>query len=224
MKKYVVLVSGGMDSTTLLATCVAEVGAENVWTLSVNYGQRHMRELAAAKRILDWYKIPEDHRATADLRSIRDLLGGSALTSDDIPVPEGHYEAESMRATVVPNRNMIMLSVALGYAIRKGANAVAYGAHAGDHAIYPDCRPVFANAIKEVASHCHEEPLELYTPFLHITKAGIARRGTALGVPFELTWSCYKGNELHCGKCGTCVERREAFATVGITDPTEYEA
>jgi 7-cyano-7-deazaguanine synthase len=128
-----------------------------------------------------------------------------------------------MRVTVVPNRNMILLAVAIGHAIASGADAVAYGAHAGDHAVYPDCRPAFAEAMAEAAGLCHYDPgVTLLRPFIDRTKADIVRLGAALGVPFALTWSCYEGGVRHCGRCGTCVERREAFTLAGVPDPTEY--
>ena len=127
-----------------------------------------------------------------------------------------------MKSTVVPNRNMIMLSLAAARAIAVGADGVAYAAHSGDHAIYPDCRPEFADAVAAALRICHYTPIELERPFVDMTKADIVRLGAELGVDFSKTWSCYKGGEKHCGKCGTCVERREAFRLAGVPDPTEY--
>jgi 7-cyano-7-deazaguanine synthase len=141
------------------------------------------------------------------------------LVTDGVAVPHGHYAAESMKATVVPNRNMILLAVAIGRAVAVGAEAVAYAAHAGDHTIYPDCRPEFVDALAQAALLCDWRPIQILRPFVSWTKGAIVREGVRLGVPFELTWSCYEGEERPCGKCGTCVERAEAFAQEGIVDP-----
>lgn len=212
----ILLHSGGIDSTTLLYHLRA--GGHVVRCIGFDYGQRHRRELEAAAAICRGASV-EFRRA--DLSSLRPLLAGSALT-DDIPVPEGHYAADNMKATIVPNRNMILLSVAIGWAVSVKARAVAYAAHAGDHTIYPDCRPEFAEAMARAASLCDWHPVELLRPFVHLTKAQIVTRGAELGVPFEQTWSCYAGGERHCGRCGTCVERREAFQLAGMPDPTLY--
>ena len=218
MEKVVAIYSGGMDSTVLLYHLQSQ--GYDVRALSVDYAQRHRKELEHARSISRTIGIPHE---VADLRGITHLLKGSSLTDTGIDVPEGHYAEESMRATVVPNRNMIMLSVALGYAISLEAQFVAYGAHAGDHTIYPDCRPEFAAAINTAALLADWHQVELLRPFIKMTKAEIAKRGAELNVPFELTWSCYKGGERHCGSCGTCVERAEAFNLAGLQDPTEYE-
>lgn len=218
MEKVVAIYSGGMDSTVLLYHMRTE--GHEVAALSVDYGQTHRRELDSAKKICESMGIPHD---IADLRGITHLLGGNSLTDTSIEVPEGHYTAEDMKATVVPNRNMIMLSVAIGYAITLRALYVAYGAHAGDHTIYPDCRPEFAAAVNTAAMLADWHQVELLRPFVRMTKAEIAKRGAELEVPFGLTWSCYKGGDVHCGRCGTCVERREAFEVAGLVDPTEYE-
>jgi 7-cyano-7-deazaguanine synthase len=207
--RIVLTYSGGLDSTTLLYHLRQE--GHELRCLGVDYGQRHRKELAAAAGICD--EIGLQYRV-ADLRAIRPLLGGSALT-DDVLVPHGHYEAETMKATVVPNRNMIMLSVAIGWAVCLRYDAVAYAAHGG--------RPEFADAIDRAARLCDWHAVQLLRPFVDKTKADLVRMGAALGVPFEKTWSCYQGGELHCGKCGTCVERREAFERAGVPDPTIYE-
>jgi 7-cyano-7-deazaguanine synthase len=151
------------------------------------------------------------------------LLSGSSLTSPNIQVPEGHYEDESMKATVVPNRNMILLSIATGWAVSTGASSVSYAAHFGDHAIYPDCREEFADAMNNIMEIAGWDKVSLNRPFSSFTKADIVKLGDELGVPFEKTWSCYKGGQIHCGVCGTCVERREAFELAGVTDPTIYD-
>jgi 7-cyano-7-deazaguanine synthase len=147
--------------------------------------------------------------------------------TDDIEVPHGHYAAPSMAITIVPNRNAIMLSVAYGAAVADEAEIVAIGVHAGDHFIYPDCRAPFIesyDAMQRLAVEgCGHPDLRLYAPFVEESKADIVRLGAGLGVPFELTWSCYEGGEIHCGQCGTCVERKEAFALANVPDPTEYK-
>ena len=215
--KTVVIHSGGLDSTVLLDHLRA--AGDDVTALSVDYGQRHRRELDAAAAICRRNGTP--HR-TADLSSLQSLLAGSSLTSPGMEVAEGHYTEDSMRTTVVPNRNMILLSVAVGHALSIGAGRVAYAAHSGDHAIYPDCREAFAEAMAEAIRLADWEPTELARPFVGMTKADIVRRGAELGTPFALTWSCYKGGGHHCGRCGTCIERREAFDLAGVPDPTEY--
>lgn len=213
----IVSYSGGMDSTVLLYHLIATGNA--VRALSVNYGQRHDRELKNAAEICATLGV--EHRI-ADLRSLVGLLGGSSLTSADIAVPDGHYAEESMKATVVPNRNMILLSIAAGWAIAVKADGVAYAAHSGDHAIYPDCRPEFADAVASAIRLADWHKVELMRPFVTFSKADIVRRGAELGVPLARTWSCYKGGVHHCGRCGTCIERREAFYLAGIEDPTSY--
>jgi 7-cyano-7-deazaguanine synthase len=218
VEKVVAIYSGGMDSTVLLYHLRSQ--GYDVRALSVDYGQRHRKELDSACSICRVIGIPHE---VADLRGITHLLKGSSLTDSEVDVPEGHYAEESMKATVVPNRNMIMLSVAIGYAISMKAQFVAYGAHAGDHTIYPDCRPEFAAAINTAALLADWHQVELLRPFISLTKAEIAKRGAELNVPFELTWSCYKGGERHCGLCGTCVERAEAFNLAGLQDPTDYD-
>lgn len=217
MSKAVVLLSGGMDSTTLAYQMSRE--GDDLHALSIHYGQRHSRELAAAADVAA--ALGATHRIV-DLTNLRELLSASALTGSD-PVPHGHYAEESMKVTVVPNRNAILLSVAFGYAVTVGAQRVGYAAHAGDHAIYPDCRPEFARAFNAMEQEALYQPAPvLYAPYLNVGKHDIARAGSALGVDFAMTWSCYEGREVHCGKCGTCVERREAFELAGVADPTTY--
>jgi len=217
--KSVVIYSGGLDSTVLLYH-LREVGAA-VAALSVNYGQRHRRELDSARRICAETEV--EHRE-ADLSSLVPLLGNNSLTDPSAKVPHGHYTEANMKATVTPNRNMILLSVAVAWAITREADNVAYAAHAGDHAIYPDCRREFADALDAAIRLADWREVSLYRPFVTWTKADIVARGAALGVPFDRTWSCYEGGNLHCGRCGTCIERREAFALAGVADPTPYDA
>jgi 7-cyano-7-deazaguanine synthase len=217
----VVIFSGGLDSTTL-AYWLASQGAR-LTLLSVDYGQRHARELACARRIAAGLRAVHH---VADLRAAGELLGGSALTSRAVQVPDGHYTDASMRTTVVPNRNALLLDLATGLAVSSGAGAVAYGAHSGDHAIYPDCRPEFVAAYQQMARIANAGFLPadftVLAPFISMTKAGIVSLAAQLGVPAGQTWSCYRGGDAHCGTCGTCTERREAFAAAGIADPVLY--
>jgi len=217
--KTVVTFSGGLDSTTLMYYLAKE--GHQVMALGVDYGQRHRVELVHAKGIARDFGVPYE---IADLRGIVKLLGGSSQTDPTVPVPLGHYAEESMKQTVVPNRNMIILAVATAWAISEHADNVAYAAHAGDHAIYPDCRPIFADALAHAIDLADWHRVQLIRPFLKKTKADIVRLGGGLGVPFGQTWSCYQGSERHCGACGTCVERREAFLVADLDDPTNYEA
>ena len=215
--KSIVVHSGGMDSTILLYQLVAQ--GDEVKALSIDYGQRHAKEIESARALTA--SLGVEHRV-ADLRSLAELLGGSALTSSELEVPEGHYEEDNMKATVVPNRNMILLAVSAGWAISSQFDRVAYAAHSGDHAIYPDCRTEFADALDTAIQLADWRKVSLYRPFVDFTKADLVKLGTELQVPFEKTWSCYKGVELHCGRCGTCIERREAFHLAEVTDPTTY--
>lgn len=217
--KTVIVYSGGLDSTVLLYHLRAE--GHELHALSIDYGQRHRCELECAAAICAELNIPHPR---ADLSAIQPLLAGSSLTSPDIEVAEGHYTEESMKSTVVPNRNMIFLAIATGHALSIKADQIAYAAHSGDHAIYPDCRNAFADAMAAAIRLADWESVELIRPFVDWTKADIVRRGTELSVPFAQTWSCYKGGEQHCGRCGTCIERREAFDLAGVEDPTPYAA
>ena len=223
MNLAVAVVSGGLDSAVLTHHLLVE--GWKLRLLSFDYGQRHAREVEHAARLAA--AVGADHDIV-DLRSVGALLTGSALTDDGVDVPDGHYTDESMRSTVVPNRNAIFVSVAVGVAVASGAEAVALGVHAGDHPIYPDCRPAFVDSAERLAVLGNDGFLVadfvLLTPFLEWTKAEIVARGASLDVAFADTWSCYRGGDRHCGRCGTCVERREAFAVAGVVDPTAYEA
>jgi len=216
--KTIVVCSGGLDSVTL----AHKVAAENTLTrlLSFDYGQRHKKELAYARRCATRLDVPHD---VVDIVAVGRLLTGSALTSGG-SVPDGHYAEATMRVTVVPNRNAIMLTVAFGLAAAEQADAVAAAVHGGDHFIYPDCRPAFVEAFLAMQRQALDglASVSFHTPFLRVSKADIVREGARLGVPFDETWSCYKGGALHCGRCGTCVERREAFHLAEIDDPTRY--
>lgn len=220
MSKVLVLHSGGMDSTVCLAKAIKD--GHEVRCMGIHYGQRHAKELEAATRIQDYYKIIPERRGVVDLQIIRPLLKGSSQTDPKVAVPEGHYEEESMKKTVVPNRNMIMLSVAVAGAISAGYEQVWYAAHAGDHAIYPDCRPEFVEAMQRAIGLCDWTPISLGAPFIQMTKSQIAKLGAELDAPLHMTWSCYKGGAHHCGVCGTCVERKEAFKLAKVPDPTIY--
>ena len=219
-ERVVVVVSGGMDSVTLAYLLDSE--GYDLHFLSVDYGQRHKKELAYAERCA---KRLEASFEVADMSSIGRLLSGSALT-DDVEVPHGHYAAENMAVTVVPNRNAIRLSVAYGVAVARDASLVACAVHAGDHFVYPDCRPEFIEAFDRMQRRAVEgfgnPELRLHAPFLRKTKAEIVKVGAKLDVPYEDTWSCYEGEDLHCGLCGTCNERKEAFQLANVPDPTKY--
>lgn len=224
-RKAVAIVSGGLDSTVLAYLMRASRDADELHLLSFNYGQRHKRELeyaaATSTRLkCEWTKID------LEKAGLTTLLKGSALTDAAVEVPEGHYAADSMRATIVPNRNSIMLAIAYAAAVADGAEEVGIAVHSGDHAVYPDCRPEFISAFQQAERQANlwSTPITLVAPFLFWSKARIVRAGADLNVPFRETWSCYKGGEVHCGACGTCVERREAFKLAGVQDPTAYMA
>ena len=213
----VVIYSGGMDSFTLLHRALN--AGHRVHALSFDYGQRHRRELDCARQVCQRHELPHQ---VVDIRALRQLMAGSALT-DSQPVPEGHYTDASMRATVVPNRNMILIALAVGHAVTVGANAVWYGAHGGDHAIYPDCRPAFVEAMDGVSRIANYQPVRVEAPYLHWDKTAILREGLAMGLDYARTWTCYNGRERACGRCGSCVERLEAFAANQLSDPLAYE-
>lgn len=215
--RSVVIISGGMDSTTLLYDVVAS--GEETFAITFDYGQRHRREIECARETCARLSVP--HRV-ANLGLLGELVS-SALTRDQVPVPDGDYTDDTMRVTVVPNRNMVMLSLAAAFAIETGAGKLYYGAHSGDHAIYPDCRPEFVAVMKEALRLCDWHPIRLEVPYLHGDKTSILRRGIELGVDYSRTWTCYKGGDRSCGQCGSCRERLEAFRELGIVDPLEYE-
>ncbi|WP_192247883.1 7-cyano-7-deazaguanine synthase QueC [Mesorhizobium caraganae] len=217
--KTLVVCSGGLDSVTLAHKVAAEY--ELAGLLSFDYGQRHRKELGFAALCAERLNVP--HRII-DICEIGRGLSGSALT-DSVDVPDGHYAEDTMKVTVVPNRNAIMLATAFGLAAAHKVEAVATAVHGGDHFIYPDCRPAFIDAFQMMQDRALDgyAKVRLYAPYVNLTKADIVRDGAAYGTPFAQTWSCYKGAERHCGRCGTCVERREAFHLSGHPDPTDYE-
>lgn len=216
-EKVVVIYSGGMDSFTVLNRALKD--GKEVYALSFDYGQRHVKELECASSVCTSLNIK--HKVI-DISSINQLLAGSSLT-DDIDIPEGHYEAENMKSTIVPNRNMILLSLAVGYAVSVGAAQVYYGAHSGDHAIYPDCRPEFVQKMNDVCQIANYESVEIFSPYLTVNKTAILTDGLNMGLDYSNTWTCYNGREKACGKCGACQERLEAFAENKVTDPIAYE-
>ena len=217
--KTVVLLSGGMDSVTALHWARQE--HEVVGAVSFDYGAKHNhREIPLAA----WHCADSGVKHDIiDLDFVNQLFASDLLKSGG-EVPEGHYADENMKRTVVPFRNGIMLSIACGLAESREAEALVIAAHAGDHTIYPDCREPFMQGMAAAMREGTYAQIELLRPFIHLDKAGIAKLGDNLGVNYGKTWSCYKGGDLHCGKCGTCVERIEAFALAGIPDPTIYES
>jgi len=217
--KTVVLCSGGMDSVTALFW--AHRHHEVVASVSFDYGSKHNDR-----------EIPFAREQARRLGVRHEVIGldfmnrhfASALLQSGGAIPDGHYQAESMKQTVVPFRNAIMLSIAAGLAESQGAEALMIAAHSGDHAIYPDCREEFMEAMAAAMRAGTYAGIRLLRPFIDWNKARIATEGALLGVDFSMTWSCYKGGERHCGTCGTCVERREAFRDAGLPDPTVYVA
>lgn len=215
-KDSVIILSGGMDSVTLLYAREAEIAL----AVSFDYGSNHnARELEFAK--LHCERLGIEHLVIP-----LDFMGkyfNSSLLSGAGEIPEGRYDDENMKSTVVPFRNGIMLAIACGLAESRGLLKVMMASHGGDHAIYPDCRDSFVKAMGEAMRLGTYEGVSLEAPFTDMTKGEIASLGARLGVDYSLTYSCYKGGERHCGRCGTCTERREAFRDAGIYDPTNYE-
>lgn len=212
--RTVLILSGGMDSATLLYDLLAH--GDSVEAIGVNYKQRHGKELACAADLCRSLGVRFD---VLDLSSLSGFLTGSSQSDPNVPVPFGKYDEPSMKLTVVPNRNMFMLAAAGAVAIARKADRLAYGAHAGDHTIYPDCRPAFVKAMTEAFGLCDWHMLGLHAPYLHMTKGDICARGVALGVPYGRTWTCYVGGDRPCGRCGSCTERAEAFEFAGVADP-----
>jgi len=217
MAKAVIILSGGLDSTTLMYDLLNK-GIE-VHAISFFYGQKHSKELECAHILCDKLNVP--HKII-DLEVLNDIAP-SVLTKNELPIPDGEYNEDDIKLMTVPNRNMVMIALATSYAISIGANYVAYGAHAGDHALYADCTPKFVRAMEKAVEACDYAGIKLLVPYLYMTKGEIAKVGLSLGVDYSLTWSCYKGGDLACGKCATCIERLEAFIFAGSKDPIEYE-
>ncbi|MDE6333626.1 MAG: 7-cyano-7-deazaguanine synthase QueC, partial [Muribaculaceae bacterium] len=214
-KDTLMVVSGGMDSTTMLYEYASRIAL----AVTFNYGSNHnAREIECARYNCAKLGI---ELVTVDLPFIGRLFESSLLSGAEA-IPEGDYDDNNMRSTVVPFRNGIMLSIAAGLAESRGLKRLMLANHGGDHAIYPDCRPGFVEAMSRAISEGTYEHLFISAPYTDITKADIARRGGAIGVDYSHTYSCYKGGEKHCGRCGTCTERRQAFIDAGIPDPTQY--
>ena len=217
MKDAILILSGGMDSTTLLH----EYKDRIAMAVTFDYGSNHnAREIKCARINCEMLDIPH---IVIPLQFMGQYFKSSLLAGADA-IPEGHYADDNMRSTVVPFRNGIMLAVACGLAESNGLRFVMIANHGGDHAIYPDCRAPFIDAMSQAMRHGTYDGITIFAPYTNISKADIARRGKELGVDYALTYSCYKGGEKHCGKCGTCVERKEALAEAGIEDPTAYES
>ena len=216
----IAILSGGIDSTVALYNAI-EDGYHIECAISFDYGQKNFKKIECAKETCR--KLGISHRII-DLTSLAPYLK-SALTSEDQEVPEGHYQEESMKQTVVPNRNMIFASIAAGIAISLNAETIILGVHQGDHAIYPDCRPRFIKRMnKALAIADWSFPVKIHAPLLKMSKIDIVELGYYhLNVDFSNTWNCYKGGEFACGKCGSCQERREAFAENSVIDPISYE-
>ena len=215
-KDSLIVVSGGMDSITLLYDMKERIAL----AVSFDYGSNHnAREIPFAE--LHCKRLGIKH-LTIKLDFMHKYFKSSLLEGADA-IPEGHYDDENMKSTVVPFRNGIMLAIATGLAESNGLKNVMLANHAGDHAIYPDCRPEFVKAMSMATEAGTYDGIHVLAPYTNITKTDIARRGKALGIDYTKTWSCYKGGKKHCGKCGTCTERKEALAEAGIEDKTEYE-
>ena len=216
MKNSVIIVSGGMDSITLLYDHKDEIALG----ISFDYGSNHnAREIPFAKMHCERLGIKH---ITINLDFMHQYFKSSLLDGAEA-IPEGHYADDNMKSTVVPFRNGIMLSIAIGIAESNNLDLVFIANHGGDHTIYPDCRPEFINAIDAAATAGTYNNVKVVAPYTQITKSDIARIGKKLGIDYTETWSCYKGGDKQCGKCGTCVERKEALRDAGIEDLTEYE-
>ena len=216
MKDSVIIISGGMDSTTLLYDMKERIALG----VSFDYGSNHNeREISFARLHCDRLGIKH---IVIRLGFMHEYFKSSLLEGADA-IPEGHYADDNMKSTVVPFRNGIMLAIAAGIAESNGLKYVMMANHGGDHAIYPDCRLEFVKAMSAATKAGTYPGIEVLAPYTDLTKTDIARRGKQLGIDYAETWSCYKGGERHCGKCGTCVERREALRDAGIDDTTEYE-
>ena len=217
MKDGVIIVSGGMDSITLLYERKDEIALG----ISFDYGSNHnAREIPFARMHCERLGI---RHLVINLSFIHHYFKSSLLSGAD-KIPEGSYDDDNMKSTVVPFRNGIMLSIAVGIAESEGLKKVFIANHGGDHAIYPDCREEFIEAIDAASQAGTYERVRILAPYTNITKTDIALRGKQLGIDYSETWSCYKGGEVHCGKCGTCVERKQALREAGLEDTTQYES
>lgn len=222
MKKAVLILSGGLDSSTL-AYYLKNQGYTDLICISFNYGQRATIELECAKKIAA--KLNAEHRVM-DVTFMKSFLKGYSLTDSSVTMPNGSYTKENMQVTVVPNRNTMLLSIAWSVACVEKADIVAYGAQCGDHYLYPDTRPDYFTAmnlsLRLGTEDCRKNNLQLLAPLLNKSKAEVVMIGHELNVPFIDTWSCYEGGQIHCGLCGACQNRRQGFTQANITDPTHY--
>lgn len=220
--KAVVIASGGIDSTTLIYKLINK--GYSLKILTFQYGQKHLKETEYAIKIFK--KLSIDYRLV-DISGIKDLISGSALTDSKIEIPEvpettEHYD--TLKTTIVPNRNSIFLALAVAYAQQLNYNTVFYGAHHSDRGVYPDCRKEFIESFEQSQRLANDnQKIRIIAPFVEMDKAEIVKLGHDLGVPYEETWSCYKGLESHCGQCSSCSERKRAFSNSGIKDPTIYK-
>ena len=223
--KCVVLSSGGMDSTTCLSLAVNHYGAENVISLSIIYGQKHIKEIEAARKVAEYYNVQHYEK---DLTSVFDFSNCSLLSKSTDSIVHQSYaeqlaarEANTPVVTYVPFRNGLFLACAASLAYSLGANVVCYGAHADDAAgsVYPDCSKDFAYAMRKAIKEGTGDQVDMYSPLITFTKTEVLERAIAFDTPLHLTWSCYEGGDKPCGKCGTCIDRAKAFAALGIDDP-----
>ena len=215
MKDSILVLSGGLDSTTMLYDYADSIAL----AVTFQYGSNHnKREAAFAKYHCEPLGI---EHIEIDLAFMGKYFKSSLLEGADA-IPEGNYDEENMKSTVVPFRNGIMLSVAAGLAESRRLKKVMMANHSGDHTIYPDCRPEFAEAMGQAINLGTYIGVELVAPYTMLSKSDIVRRGAELGIDYTKTYSCYKGGEVHCGVCGTCRERKEAFALAGVEDKTKY--
>ena len=226
--KALVLISGGVDSTTCLGMAVKEYGNENVIGLSIFYGQRHDKEIKAADAVCDFYKV---EHITLDLSTMFQFSDCTLLKHSEGEIPEESYAKQLEKtdgkpvSTYVPFRNGLFLSSASAIALSKGCSKIYYGAHSDDAAgsAYPDCSDAFNNAMNTAIYEGSGKQLQIEAPFINLTKSQVVKKGLEIGVPYELTWSCYEGHDKACGKCGTCIDRKKAFELNGTEDPIEYE-
>ena len=212
--KIIHILSGGLDST--VALYYLKQKHQIVAALTFDYGQRHRREIESAKKICKLLKLSHH---IIDITNLNQFLQGSSLTTKKIATPHGHYQKLTMKKTIVPNRNATMINLAAGYAISQKIFALSLGVHSGDHYIYPDCRPGFIKSQEKTLSLANDCKFNIITPFLHQDKAKIIQIGHELKVPFHLTWTCYEGGKKPCNKCGSCIERKEAFRHNNLPDP-----
>lgn len=218
MKKITLIYSGGSDSFTLLHHALNQ--NFSVDCITFNYGQKHVKEIDFAISVCKELNLKH---TLIDIGDPSAIFGSSSLVDRDNKIPYGSYKEDSMKSTIVPNRNMIFISYAIAYSIANKINEVWYGAHAGDHFIYPDCRPEFLQSMDVAAGLCDPSEVSVKGPFINFNKGQIFKIGIDLGVDYSKTWTCYEGQESACGKCGSCVERLEAFADNNTSDPINYK-